>query len=247
MPVRRSAATAAITASRLPRSGYAGRRMPRNVPVPRNRRRTSQASAATRAGTCFVKTGLDRSRGFGERAQVAPFVPGSARRARDRRDHRDRGVSAHGGTDVADQRRDQIAAPAQIGAEFAVGAGVGDPESLGHVVGQIDLTGQIQLDVIAHAPAQRRGVDAGLRCALHAVLAETEAELIFQPPVPLDQRELVMEAVRIGQKPRRLQRQAAHRIVAGDVLAQAERVGARRRRGGAEIVHVAIAERVRYA
>src|SRR4029077_1256516 len=100
---------------------------------------------------------------------------------------------------------------------------------------------------IAPAPSQRRRVEAGLRCAFHAGLAETEPELIFQPPVPLDQRELVMEAVRIGQKAGRLQRQPAHRIVAGDVPAQAERVSARRWRGGAEIVDVAIAERVRYA
>ena len=58
-------------------------------------------------------------------------------------------------------------------------------------------------------------VDAGRLRAVQAMLAEAEAEQAVEPAVRLHQREFVVEAVRVGQEARRLQREADDRIVVG--------------------------------
>ena len=87
-------------------------------------------------------------------------------------------------------------------------------------------------------------VDAGLLGAGDAVVAEAEAELVLEPAVRLHQRELVVEAVGVGREARRFERDAGDRIALGDVPGEADGVGARLGRRGAEIVEVGIAEGV---
>ena len=176
--------------------------------------------------------------------EVAALVPGAAGRPCHRGDHRDIGVRANGGTDFGDQRGDDAIAEIEIAAEIAVGRDVGAPERLGHIGGIVDVAVEIGADVGHDFRLEAARIDAGLLRAGDAMLAEAEAEHVLQPRVRLHQREFVMIAVSVGGEARRLERDAANRVALGDVPGEADGIGARVGRRGAEVVVVGIAEGV---
>ena len=192
----------------------------------------------------LVEAGLDDAGGFRERGEIAAFIPGARGRTRDRGDHCDLGVLADRGADFAHERSHDIAAQVEERFQLPVAADIRQPERLGHVGRKIDVAAEIGFDVLSDTLAQRFQSMPARRRPLSAMRAEAEAELIVEPGVRTIERELVMIAVRIGQKSRRLQRQAAHRIGTGHVGGERDRVGARLRRRRTKVVDVAIAERI---
>ena len=142
------------------------------------------------------------------------------------------------------QNQIAFAAPVEIVRQVAAGACVALPESLGHVIGKVEVAREVALDVARDLGFEARGVYAARFGAADAMVAEAETELAVQPAVRSDHGEFVMEAVGIRKKPRRLECQTPYRIAIADILAERDRVFARRRRGWAEVVDVSIAEGV---
>ena len=195
-------------------------------------------------GARFVEAGFDNPSRFGERLEIASLVPGAGGRAGDRGDDRDRRAWPHGLANLADQRRDDVAAQREERREFSIGARIGEKERLGHVGGKIDVACEIGPDVGGDLPAQRLDPDPGFFGAGRTMFAKAETELRIEPSIGAMKRELVMISVRVRQKPWRLQRDAGDRVGFGDVERKPDRVGARIRRRRAEAIHVTVAEGV---
>ena len=69
-------------------------------------------------------------------------------------------------------------------AKLAVAARIGEPEGLRHVGGKIDVAREIGARHLrATCAFKRRRIDARLLRALHAVIAETQAQLVVEPAI----------------------------------------------------------------
>ena len=218
--------------------------MPRSLPLALEPPTDVEQVCLHAHGARFVEAGLDDARRFSQRTEIAALIPGAPGRPRDGRDHRDFGVLAHRCPDFRDQRGDDAAAEVEITAQVAVGCEVGPPESFGHVRRVVDVAVEIAADFGRCLGFEPPRVDAGLLRAGEAVLAKTEPQHVLQPRVGLHQREFVVVAMRIGREAGRLHRNAANGVALGHVFREADGVGARLGRRGAEVVEIRVAERI---
>src|SRR5215211_5691277 len=140
-------------------------------------------------GTKFIETCLDDARRFDERGDIASLIPGTRGRTRNRRDDRYRRIPAHGAADFGYERSDDRAAPVEVQFQIALAAGIGEPERLGHIGGEIEIAGKIGGDILSEARFEPLRIDAGGRCTFEAMRTETETERAVEPAVRHVQRE----------------------------------------------------------
>ena len=247
MPAARSADTAAATALAALQVGKARAQDAAQRPRAPHPPPDVPGVGLHPLGAPLVEADLEQAGRLGQRLEVAAFIPRAAARPRHRRDDRHRRVVAHRVADFGDQRRHHVAAPGEEGGHRAIGPRVGQPEGLGHVVGNVEIAVETRLDVRADLRLQAGRIDPRLLRAGETMVAEAEAELAVEPAVLADQREFVMVAVGVGHEARRLERDPGDRIIVGHVLAERHGIGARFGRRRAEVVDQAVAEGVPHA